>query len=94
MADLNAFKRLTNFDNLSPSELETLQKKLTLRKKTFDLKSLAQNNFLKFVKQVWPEFIEGPHHIKIAEKFQALAEGKLKRLIVNMPPSHTKSEFA
>ena len=94
MADLNTFKRLTNFDNLSPSELDTLQKKLLLRKKTFDLKSLAQENFLKFVKQVWPEFIEGPHHIKIAEKFQALAEGKIKRLIVNMPPRHTKSEFA
>ena len=94
MADLNTFKRLTNFDNLSPSELDTLQKKLLLRKKTFDLKSLALENFLKFVKQVWPEFIEGPHHIKIAEKFQALAEGKIKRLIVNMPPRHTKSEFA
>ena len=94
MADLNTFKRLTNFQNISPSELDTLQKKLLLRKKTFDLKSLAQENFLKFVKQVWPEFIEGPHHIKIAEKFQALAEGKIKRLIVNMPPRHTKSEFA
>ncbi len=43
---------------------------------------------------MWPEFIEGPHHKIIAEKFNALAEGKLKRLIVNMPPRHTKSEFA
>ena len=94
MSDLNTFKRLTNFDNLSPSELDILQKKLMLRKKTFDLKSLAKKNFLKFVKQVWPEFVEGPLHIQIAEKFQALAEGKIKRLIVNMPPRHTKSEFA
>ncbi len=94
MSDLNTFKRLTNFDNLSPSELDILQKKLMLRKKTFDLKTLAKENYLKFVKQVWPEFVEGPHHIKIAEKFQALAEGKIKRLIVNMPPRHTKSEFA
>ena len=52
MADLNTFKRLTNFDNLSPSELDTLQKKLLLRKKTFDLKKLAKENYLKFVKQV------------------------------------------
>jgi len=94
MADLNAFKRLTNFDNLSPRESDTLQKKLLLRKKTFDLKNLARENYLKFVKQVWPEFIEGPHHVQIAKKFQALAEGKIKRLIVNMPPRHTKSEFA
>ena len=94
MADLNTFKRLTNFDNLSPSESDILQKKLLLRKKTFDLKNLARENYLKFVKQVWPEFIEGPHHVQIAKKFQALAEGKIKRLIVNMPPRHTKSEFA
>jgi len=73
MADLNTFKRLTNFDNLSPSELDILQKKLLLRKKTFDFKNLAKENYLKFVKQVWPDFIQGPHHVQIAEKFQALA---------------------
>jgi predicted phage terminase large subunit-like protein len=30
----------------------------------------------------------------MAQKFQEIAEGKCKRLIVNMPPRHTKSEFA
>jgi len=94
MSDINQFKRVINYDNMNPEELETLKKKLLLRQKTFQLKTLAQTNFLKFVKQVWPEFVEGSHHIKIAEKFQALAEGKIKRLIVNMPPRHTKSEFA
>ena len=53
-----------------------------------------QSNFLSFVRHMWPEFIEGPHHKIVAEKFNALSEGKLKRLIVNMPPRHTKSEFA
>ena len=53
-----------------------------------------QNDFLSFVKHVWPEFIEGYHHKKIASKFNDLAKGKIKRLIVNMPPRHTKSEFA
>ena len=94
MSDVEAFKRVINYDNMDSSELETLKKKLLLRQKTFQLKTLAQSNFLKFVKQVWPEFVEGPHHIQIAEKFQALAEGKINRLIVNMPPRHTKSEFA
>ena len=94
MSDINQFKRVINYDNMNPEELETLKKKLLLRQKTFQLKTLAQTNFLKFVKQVWPEFVEGSHHIKIAEKFQDLAEGKIKRLIVNMPPRHTKSEFA
>ena len=55
---------------------------------------LVQNDFMKFVKHVWPDFIEGAHHKIVAEKFNQLAEGKIKRLIINMPPRHTKSEFA
>jgi predicted phage terminase large subunit-like protein len=54
----------------------------------------AQSDFMTFVKRVWPEFIEGSHHKRIAEKFNDLANGKIKRLIINMPPRHTKSEFA
>ena len=54
----------------------------------------VQSKFLSFVRHMWPEFIEGPHHKIVAEKFNALSEGKHKRLIVNMPPRHTKSEFA
>jgi len=53
-----------------------------------------QSNFMSFVKHVWPEFIEGSHHKIIAEKFNKLANGEIKRLIVNMPPRHTKSEFS
>ena len=52
------------------------------------------DDFMSFVKHVWPEFIEGKHHQKIANKFNQIAEGKIKRLIINMPPRHTKSEFA
>ena len=43
---------------------------------------------------VWPDFIEGSHHKIINKKFNDLAQGKIKRLIINMPPRHTKSEFA
>jgi len=43
---------------------------------------------------MWPEFIEGSHHKIISEKFNKLASGEIKRLIINMPPRHTKSEFA
>ena len=34
------------------------------------------------------------HHKIFADKLERVASGKLKRLIVNMPPRHTKSEFA
>ena len=53
-----------------------------------------QTKFIDFVKHVWPAFIEGKHHKIYAEKLQNVADGKSTRLIVNMPPRHTKSEFA
>ena len=57
-------------------------------------KKLAQERFLKFVDQVWPTFIGGRHHAKMADAFERVARGECKRLIINMPPRHTKSEFA
>ena len=57
-------------------------------------KAEVSQNFMAFVKYVWPNFIHGEHHEKMAAAFQRVAEGKVKRLIINMPPRHTKSEFA
>jgi len=54
----------------------------------------AEKSFIPFVRHVWPDFISGYHHRKIAKKFEDIRDGKIKRLIVNMPPRHTKSEFA
>ena len=54
----------------------------------------AAKYFMRFVSKVWPNFIEGSHHKKMAAAFEKVAKGKLKRLIINMPPRHTKSEFA
>tara|TARA_B100000902_G_scaffold392061_1_gene443830 strand:- start:5655 stop:7166 length:1512 start_codon:yes stop_codon:yes gene_type:complete len=57
-------------------------------------KEEAQQSFMGFVKGVWPAFIEGRHHKIMAESFERVVNGDLKRLIINMPPRHTKSEFA
>lgn len=54
----------------------------------------AQAEFMPFVKAMWPAFIEGDHHRIMADAFERLLSGDLKRLVVNMPPRHTKSEFA
>jgi len=59
-----------------------------------NMQNLVTHDFLNFVKYMWPAFIEGKHHQDIGQKFNDLAEGKINRLIVNMPPRHTKSEFA
>ena len=57
-------------------------------------KESARESFMGFTKYVWPAFIEGRHHKIMADAFERVANGELKRLIVNMPPRHTKSEFA
>lgn len=54
----------------------------------------AKKNFMDFVRKVWPTFISGSHHARMARAFERVARGELKRLIINMPPRHTKSEFA
>ena len=60
----------------------------------FQKKEAAKQDFLTFVKRMWPQFIEGKHHKIISEKFNKIASGEKTRLIINMPPRHTKSEFA
>ena len=54
----------------------------------------AQESFMAYVRMMWPGFVHGRHHALMAKKFEEIASGKLKRLIINMPPRHTKSEFA
>ena len=67
---------------------------LTEAKKRLDLQEKAQNRFMPFAHHVYENFIEGKHHRIIAEKLEQVARGELKRLIINMPPRHSKSEFA
>jgi len=54
----------------------------------------CKESFVFFAKQMWPIFISGKHHGIMADAFERVARGDLKRLIINMPPRHTKSEFA
>ena len=54
----------------------------------------CKDSFLFFVRQMWPGFVSGKHHQIMAQAFERVASGQLKRLIINMPPRHTKSEFA
>ena len=53
----------------------------------------AQHNFMDFVREMWPGFIHGRHHAILSKKFEEIAQGKLKRLMISLPPRHTKSEF-
>jgi hypothetical protein len=76
-----------------PIERRKLKIQIIQRHQRKELKQV-KTNFLSFVKRMWPDFIEGSHHKEISDKFNRLATGDLTRLIINMPPRHTKSEFA
>ena len=71
-------------------KIEKLVEELNKRKKREE----AQEEFLAFVRTQWPDFISGAHHRRIARLFEAVARGEKKRIIINLAPRHTKSEFA
>jgi predicted phage terminase large subunit-like protein len=78
---------------MSEADLRVLDAQLFRLEKLKD-RELCQNKFIKFVERVWPTFISGAHHKRMADAFERVANGTCKRLIINMPPRHTKSEFA
>lgn len=82
-----------NLSHLSEGEMKEilmLQERLSL----LETQDKAKESFMEYIRYIWPGFIEGDHHRLIADKLTRVAKGELKRLIVNMPPRHTKSEFA
>ena len=86
---------LNNIDiSKLPSDVRKTFKQLQVLHAEKKIQNKAKQDFLSFVKCVWPDFVEGSHHRHIAEKFNQLASGEINRLIINMPPRHTKSEFA
>lgn len=50
--------------------------------------------FLDFTRLVRPDLMIGLHHRLLDKKFTAVAEGKTKRLILSMPPGHSKSLYS
>ena len=69
-------------NNLPPdTKKEYLKAALLLQEKKQD--EAIRNDFLEFVKYMWPEFIEGEHHKIMADKFNKVASGEIKRLIIN-----------
>ena len=84
---------LSKVKNLSPVEKQEL---LVLLEELEQAKGREKchEEFMSFVGEMWSAFIHGKHHEIMADAFERVAKGDLKRLIINMPPRHTKSEFA
>lgn len=79
---------------MTPEEADAQRLRLEYRLAKLEVLDKAKGDFLSFVRYVWPEAILGAHHEKMANAFNRVVNGTLKRLIINMPPRHTKSEFA
>ena len=57
-----------------------------------DLAGFAERAFCELYPQT--EFLASWHHRVIAAKLQAVFEGRIRRLIINVPPRHLKSHLA
>lgn len=96
---------IERIQQLTPEQLKTLVKRFPHDEqsavmdilgelRTRQVRAVASEDFMTFVKEMWPTFIGGRHHVRMAQAFEEVARGECKRLIINMPPRHTKSEFA
>lgn len=84
---------MNSLDQLSIDDrarLETLITEIKRRRHREE----CQKDFLTFVKHIWPEFISGRHHCRVAHEFEAIEAGSDGRIIINMAPRHTKSMLA
>jgi predicted phage terminase large subunit-like protein len=64
--------------------------------KTYDSESVQEvgkDDFLTFIDHVYPGYKVGPHHKRLAKIFEDIANGKKRRVIVNIAPRHGKSEM-
>lgn len=92
--------------NLTSIELQALEKALPQMSAAEKLSTLqmlesmedqvlvqgARDDLLKFAAKVYPNFVVGAHHRVMARLFKDVLEGRKNRIIINMPPRHSKSE--
>jgi predicted phage terminase large subunit-like protein len=93
--------------HLNPEQIEALKLKIPSmpedeKRKALDLvkkwyadstQQVGKDDFLTFIDHVYPGYKVGPHHRRLAKIFEEIAEGKKKRVIVNIAPRHGKSEM-
>lgn len=54
----------------------------------------ARKDLLPFAQAVYPNFVLGRHHRVLADQLARVASGEIKRLIISLPPRHSKSLLA
>ena len=89
MIDPKKLELLNKNKDKLPPEVRARIGQLLEEKDEIETVSEAKDNFMTYVNYVWPSFIHGKHHVRMARAFERVANGEVKRLIINMPPRHT-----
>lgn len=78
---------------LAQSIIDEREEKRREAQRELAKRELARRHLLDFVKYRFPSYRQNWHHTILADALERVANGTLKRLIVNMPPRHGKSEL-
>ena len=81
-----------NIDGLTDEQKVRALHALRVYKKQA-VKTHGAEHFLDFIQHVYPGYMIGDHHRKLAQIFEDIANGAKKRVIVNIAPRHGKSEL-
>ncbi len=73
--------------------IEERERKKKEAQKELAKRELARRHLLPFVQFRFPSYRTNWHHKILADALERVERGELKRLIVNMPPRHGKSEL-
>ncbi len=76
---------VSDLNKANDSQLALIENSILMEK--------AKTSFAHFVVYTMPEFLLSWHNILLMQKLQELADGKIRRLMVFMPPRHGKSEL-
>lgn len=80
-------KKISNLTAYQKNELKALLKQAAKRE-------LGQRYLIEFTKQTYPTYKVNWHHEVYAEKLDEFINGKIKKLMIFMPPQHGKSELS
>ena len=76
---------------------EIAKKEKQSRKRKEDVAEACRTSFTRFVREAWDtaepakRYIDNWHMGAICEHLQAASDGKIRRLLINIPPGHSKS---
>ena len=68
---------ISDLGSMSQDDRQLFIKKLELKKLQLESAKNSRDSFSNFVKNIWPDFIEGRHHKIIAKKLEAIRDKKI-----------------